>query len=469
MITKRNTVLKRIRMRLVSVSLFLFSSVPVVMASSAAKPNVVVIVTDDQGTLDVNCYGSKDLHTPNMDAIAANGIRFTQAYAHSVCCPARAALMTGRHSQRVGINSWSQRSINVDTEHNMHADEITLGEVFQSSGYKTALFGKWHLGAHRDLGPKKQGFDEFFGLRDGFIDNFVHFHLHRDGFHDLFEGTREVFMHGRYFPELMVTRAEKFIKQNRKHPFLLYVGFNIPHYPEQPLPEHAKLYEGMDEPRKLYASFITTTDYYVGRVMAQLEKYGLTEDTIVLFLSDNGHSVENYVIEKDNHSSGYPKGYDYGSNGGGGNTGKWIGNKGTFLEGGIRTPAILSWPGHVAKGETRGAVVTALDWLPTLCELAGVVQPDAKLDGHSILPIIESSDAVSKHKALYFQWQEKWAVREADWKLIYMPDDGGKLSLHNLGDEKPEVHDYVSEKPEVVRRLKGLYDTWAADVFAPRP
>ena len=139
MITKGNTVLKRIRMRIVSLSLFLFFAVPVVVATSAEKPNVVVIVTDDQGTLDVNCYGSKDLHTPNMDAIAANGIRFTQAYAHSVCCPARAALMTGRHSQRVGINSWSQRSIHVDTEHNMHADEITLGEVFQSSGYRSSI------------------------------------------------------------------------------------------------------------------------------------------------------------------------------------------------------------------------------------------------------------------------------------------------------------------------------------------
>ena len=128
---KVSSVLQRVQMRIACITLLLICVVPAVKATSADRPNVVVIVTDDQGMLDVNCYGSKDLNTPNMDAIAANGIRFTQAYAHSVCCPARAALMTGRHSQRVGINSWSQRSIHVDTEHNMHADEVTLGEVFQ--------------------------------------------------------------------------------------------------------------------------------------------------------------------------------------------------------------------------------------------------------------------------------------------------------------------------------------------------
>ena len=147
----------------------------------AAKPNVVILFTDDQGTLDVNCYGSKDLITPNIDRLAKTGVRFTQAYAHTVCCPSRAALLTGRHPQRGGVNHWTQGDMNGPDGINMALEEVTLAEALKPAGYRTALFGKWHLGSHRNFGPKKQGFDEFFGLRDGFIDNYNHFFLHGIG------------------------------------------------------------------------------------------------------------------------------------------------------------------------------------------------------------------------------------------------------------------------------------------------
>ena len=136
------------------------------------KPNVVIFYTDDQGTLDAGCYGSSDIQTPNIDRIAAQGVRFTQAYAHTVCCPSRAALLTGRHPQRSGINSWTQGNMKGLDGTNMALTEVTIAEQLKSAGYRTALFGKWHVGAHRDYGPKKQGFDEFFGIRNGFIDNF---------------------------------------------------------------------------------------------------------------------------------------------------------------------------------------------------------------------------------------------------------------------------------------------------------
>jgi arylsulfatase A-like enzyme len=142
-------------------------------------PNVVILFTDDQGTLDARCYGSTDLITPNIDKLAATGVRFTQAYAHTVCCPARAALMTGRYPQRGGVNNWTQSDMNGPKGINMALEEVTLAEVLKAAGYRTALFGKWHLGAHRDFGPKKQGFDEFFGIRDGFIDNHNHFRSSR--------------------------------------------------------------------------------------------------------------------------------------------------------------------------------------------------------------------------------------------------------------------------------------------------
>mgnify|MGYP003324331377 FL=1 len=155
----------------------------------AAKPNVVILFTDDQGTVDANCYGSTDLITPNIDKLAATGVRFTQAYAHTVCCPARAALLTGRHPQRGGAVHWTQGDMNSANGINMALEEVTLAEALKPAGYRTALCSKWHLGAHRDYGPKKQGFDEFFGIRDGFIDNYNHFYLHRNGFHDLYQGT----------------------------------------------------------------------------------------------------------------------------------------------------------------------------------------------------------------------------------------------------------------------------------------
>ncbi len=429
----------------------------------AERPNVVILFTDDQGTLDANCYGSKDLHTPNIDKLAATGVRFTQAYAHTVCCPARAALMTGRHPQRGGVNHWTQGNMNGPDGINMALEEVTLAEALKPVGYRTALFGKWHLGSHRDFGPKKQGFDEFFGLRDGFIDNYNHYFLHGPGFHDLYEGTKEVWAKGEYFPELMVGRSLKFIEQNKERPFFLYVAFNIPHYPEQALKQHEQRYEKLTGPRRPYAAVVTTTDHYIGQIVDKLEALELRENTIVIFMSDNGHSMENQNrIRVDDHNSGYPKDHFYGAHGGG-NTGKWIGQKGSFLEGGVRVPAIISYPDRVPQGEVRDQIVTAMDWYPTVLELCGVKRAAADLDGHSLLPIINSQPAASPHKVLHFQWHKQWAVREGDWKLIGR-DNREQVSLHNLADEQPEVTNYAKQKPEIVARLQKLHVVWAEEV-----
>ncbi len=444
---------------------------PMPVGADPERPNVVILLTDDQGTLDAHCYGSTDLITPNIDKLAATGVRFTQAYAHTVCCPARAALLTGRHPQRGGVRDWTQGDMNGAKGINMALEEVTLAEVLKESGYRTALFGKWHLGAHRDFGPEKQGFDEFFGIRDGFIDNYNHFFLHGKGFHDLYEGTREVFARGQYFPELIMRRSLAFIEENRDRPFFLYLAFNIPHYPEQALAAHEKLYADREDPaRRSYGAVVTTTDHYIGRVVDKLEELGLREKTIVIFMSDNGHSEEtSNTIRIDGHSSGYPNGHFYGSSGAG-NTGKWIGHKGTFLEGGIRVPAIISYPGKLPLGQVRDQIVTAMDWFPTVSELCGIEEkPDAPaLDGHSLLPIIRSADTESSYGGvLHFAWRGGWAVRDGDWKLI--GESAGNsikpvLSLRSLAGEHPEAVDYAKEQPELVARLQELHEAWLREV-----
>lgn len=446
-------------------SCFLFSD------AMARQPNVVVIFTDDQGALDMGCYGSKDLFTPAMDSLAASGARFTQAYSHTVCCPARAMLMTGRHPQRSDVGSWTQGETHAPPGRHMLLRETTLAEALQKAGYATALFGKWHLGAHPNHGPTRQGFDEFFGLRDGFIDNYCHYQLHRTGYHDLFEGTNEVFLRGSYFPDLIADRALAFIDRNKERPFFLYLAMNLPHYPEQPLERYVERYRELPEPRRSYAAVVSTVDDYVGRILTKLEATGLRDDTIIVLMSDNGYSAEDYQIQVDHHTSGYPKGHNYGANGGGGNTGEWLGSKGAFLEGGIRVPAILSYPQAVPKGLVRDQAITAMDWYPTILALCDIDLPaGVKLDGHSVLPLIEDAHAPSFYETMYWQWQKSWTVRQGDWKLIVNGTGGigreklDKVHLGNLADEQPEEKNHAAEQPEIVARLTQLHEAWLEEV-----
>jgi len=437
----------------------------------AERPNVVILFTDDHGTLDANCYGSTDLITPSIDELAANGIRFTQAYAHKVCCPSRAALLTGRHPQRSGVTNWTQgdRHGSDAANTNMKLEEVTIAEVLQSVGYETALFGKWHLGARVGHGPLDQGFDRFFGHLGGFIDNYRHYFLHGKGFHDLYDDDQEVFHRGEYFPDMMVERAVDYIGAQREAPFFMMVAFNLPHYPEQPLGKYADAYPDLPMPRQSYARVVSTVDDYIGRLMSKLRDTGQRENTIVILMGDNGHSAENNQgIAVDNHTSGYPKGHYYSAHGGGGNTGKWIGQKASFLEGGIRVPAIISYPSGLPQGKVRDQIVTVMDWFPTILELAEIDPSKVPLDGKSMLPLIRDASAPTGHDVLHFGWDNEWAVREGDWKLIgrISKSEPGRVrkSLHNLADAEPEVKDHAAEHPEIVARLTDLHDVWSREV-----
>ncbi len=444
------------------------------------KPNVVIIYTDDQGTLDARCFGAEDLYTPNLDALADDGILFTQAYAQTVCCPSRAALLTGRHPQRSGINDWTQNDAHAKKKGiNMPLSEITIAEVLRENGYTTGLFGKWHLGGAVENGPLEQGFDEFFGFRGGFIDNYTHYFLHGMGFHDLWSNKEEIFDRDNYFPKLMTEKAMEFIENNQDNPFFLYAAFNLPHYPEQADSLFLHPYDNLEEPRRSYAQVVTAVDGRIGQLIDKLKQVDVYENTVIFFMSDNGHSTEETMIRFDNHNSGIPKGTNYCANGGGGYTGKWRGAKGSFLEGGIRVPAIISFPGHFKGGQTRDQIISGLDFFPTICELTGSELPDTKLDGFNLVPIIESEKSKSQHEILFFQWTDQWAVREGRWKLIVNGRDmTGRFSNHpqktevmespylaDLEAENPEEINFAASYPEIVERLSNLHDEWASEVF----
>lgn len=430
-------------------------------AADAAKPNVIVILTDDQGSVDAGCYGAKDLATPAIDAISARGVRFTQFYsAAPLCSPSRAGLLTGRYPLRcrVPTNCACQAGQSVA----MPADEVTMAETFKAAGYATAHIGKWHLGYTPETMPNAQGFDHSFGHMGGCIDNWSHFfYWGGPNIHDLHRNGTEVFADGQFFGSLMVEEAAQFMAANKARPFFMYYAINEPHYPYQADVKWLKRFKSLPYPRNLYAAFVATMDERIGELLRHVDDLGLREHTIVVFQSDNGHSTEERA-----HF-------------GGGSAGPYRGAKGSMFEGGIRLPAILSWPGHLPEGVVRGQMAHGCDWLPTVAELAGVklLQPDT--DGKSLVPVLKSADAPSPHSVLHWQLftgkDAVWAVRDGDWKLIGNALDTGVIAsgpggekkaqrfplfLSNLAEDVGEKHNFAAEQPDVVVRLRKLHDDW---------
>src|SRR5688572_11132565 len=299
-------------------------------AAQSTRPNVIFILSDDQGVSDLNCYGSKDLYTPNLDKLAANGVRFSQFYAAApVCSPSRAALLTGRYPQRAGLASNASSTEGIA---GMPGEQVTLGEMFKTGGYKTAHIGKWHIGYSKETMPNQQGFDHSFGFMGGCIDNFSHF-FYWDGpnRHDLWRNGKEIYEPGKYFPDLMVEEAGMFMEQNTQQPFFIYFALNTPHYPLQGDKKWLDHNNNMPSPRREYAAFVSSMDERVGKLLNKLNELGLTENTIVIFQSDHGYSQEIRTF------------------GGGGSANGLRGSKFSVFEGGIKVPAIISWPKNLPK------------------------------------------------------------------------------------------------------------------------
>ncbi|TWT51080.1 Arylsulfatase [Rubripirellula amarantea] len=445
------------------------------------RPNVLLILTDDHGALDAGCYGSDDLKTPNIDRVAREGVRFTNAFAHTVCCPARAMLMTGRHPQRGDVGSWTQGGNSPQpTGRNLLLSETTIAEAFQRAGYATALFGKWHLGGAQTHGPSRQGFDEFFGIRGGFIDNYNHYGLHGKGHHDLFEKTTEVWREGEYFMDMVTDRSIEFVRSHQAEPFFLYYPMNLPHYPEQSIEPYASDFADLDPARQSYARILASTDHYIGRMLDALDELKLANNTIVVIAGDNGYSSEDYQITVDGHASGHPKGFNYGPNAGGGNTGKWRGSKGSFLEGGLRVPMLVRYPGTIPAGEVRDQTITLMDWFPTVAGYAGVDTSEIEFDGQDLRPVIAKDAASNHYETMHWHWQNSWTVRQGDWKLIVNGttglNGGGKnridntlpaVFLGNLSDDAPEQVNHADSRPEIVAKFTAMHAQWASDVAPP--
>lgn len=425
------------------------------VANSAAekpltnRPNVIIIYTDDQGAIDLNCFGAKDLVTPNLDRLVESGVKFTQFYGAPVCSPSRAGLLTGKTPQRAGVPG-NVSSINPAA--GMPSAQYTIAEMFRDAGYKTGHFGKWHLGHAKDKQPNAQGFDYSFGHFVGCIDNFSHyFYWEGPNRHDLYRNGEEVFYPGQYFPELIVKEASGFIEKNQKDQFFIYFAMNTPHYPYQGTPEWLKYYQdkGVAYPRDLYAAFISTMDEKIGELLQKLEDLGLCENTIIVFQSDNGYSTEERA-----HF-------------GGGSAGILRGSKFSLFEGGIRVPAAISWPARIKAGEERNQICVNADWMPTLAELCGIDLDTKDLDGKSLVPVIRDKNAKSRHES-GFCWQSgnQWAARRGDWKLLVNAISGEKgipadsVFLVNLKDDQGERTNLVNKYPEKVKELKIQFELW---------
>ncbi|MFT4566200.1 MAG: arylsulfatase A [Saprospiraceae bacterium] len=417
------------------------------------KPNVIIIYTDDQGSIDLNIYGAKDLVTPHMDALVRGGVRFTQFYGAPVCSPSRASLMTGKTPQRAGVPG-NIPSVPV-TERGLSGSQYTMAEMFKDADYKTAHIGKWHLGDQPGMLPNDQGFDYSFGHHVGCIDNYSHFYYWRGpNRHDLYRNGKEVFYDGQFFPQLMVEEATAFIEENKEDPFFMYFAMNTPHYPYQGTPEWLKYYQdkGVAYPRDLYAAFLSTQDDKIGALIAKLESLDLMENTIIVFQADNGYSTEERA-----HF-------------GGGNAGPYRGAKSCLFEGGYRVPAAITWRGNLPENEIRGQFSVNADWMPTLAALCNIDLDTQDLDGKSLVAVINDPEAKSQHNEI-FTWQhgKQWATRSGKWKLLGNPVDKtnkspltekDKLFLVDLEKDPGEMNNLAETYPEKVKELESQYLNW---------
>jgi arylsulfatase A len=404
-----------------------------VQAAATARPNLVFILADDLGINDLGCYGRREHHTPNLDRLAAEGVRFSSAYcAQPICSASRAGIMTGKHPARLHLTTYlpgrpdcpSQKLLHPEIQQQLPLDEKTLAECLKEAGYATGCFGKWHLGGS-GFGPLEQGFDFYHAGRANTTPSET-------------EGGK-----GEYD---LTNEAMKFIETHRAGPFFVYLAHNTPHIPyaaKAPLVEKNR---GAFEP--VYAAVIESLDDTVGKLLARLDALKLTANTLVIFTSDNGGlHVPEGPHERITHNTPYRAG------------------KGFLEEGGLRIPAIVRLPGRVPGARVIDAPVVNTDWVPTLLELAGVTAPRG-LDGVSLVPLL-FGPAEAPQRAFFWHFPHytnqgslpAGAVREANWKLVENYEDG-RAELYDLSNDIRETQDLASREPDRVKRLQAQLAAW---------
>ena len=459
----------RLLVRFVSALTFLLLALSAT-AASAPRPNVVVIMADDMGYADLSAYGNDRFQTPHLDALAREGLRFTDFHSNgAVCSPTRAALMTGRYQQRSGVDEvvFADPARGKRDSHGLQPGEVTFAALLQGAGYRTALMGKWHLGYDRKFNPRHHGFDEFRGYLSGNVD--FHSHIDQANFPDWWHDLEPVEEPG-YSTHLITRHAVRFIEANRARPFCLYVAHEAPHSPYQgpndpPVrgPRAQPPLQGADIARA-YREMVQEMDKGVGEIVATLRRLGLAENTLVFFCSDNGGTRE-------------------------GNNGPLNGFKGSVWEGGHRVPGIAWWPGKIKAGTTDQVALT-MDLMPTMLDLAKVSVPAGhRLDGTSLVPLLFESRPLPE-RTLFWGYTGRFAVRRGPWKLLVnqsageatkakgkkkagseaaatAPAAGSATLLFHLGDDLGEKRDLAAREPGRVRELEAALAAWRKEVARP--
>lgn len=421
-----------------------------VQRSSGAKesrPNIVFILADDMGWGDLSCYGRPDYRTPNIDRLALQGTKFTDAYsASAVCTPTRCGYITGRYPARFKIGL-EEPLIATNSNVGLEPNQPTIASLLKQSGYNTALIGKWHLGFRPEWGPNAHGFDEFFGILAGAGDYF----LHRNGLGkpDLYENLTPVERNG-YLTDLLTERAVNYVKKPRSAPFFLSLHYTAPHWPWQspkhnePVPFTNKAPEpatmSIGGSLELYAQMMKSLDDGVGRVMQSIRAAGIDRKTLVIFTSDNGGERFSYL---------WP----------------FSGQKGDLLEGGIRVPAIVRWPGVVPANRITQQMAITMDWTATMVASAKTnASAEHSFDGINLLPVIKGTSPVMD-RTFFWRIYSRDAVRNGKWKYVR---DGEVRKLFDLSLDQHEKADFSHKHPEVLQRLMEEFDRWNEQML-PRP
>ena len=427
------------------------------MRRKMEKPNVVIILTDDQGYGDLGCMGSQDLRTPNIDALAGNGILFSSMYSASPgCSPSRAALLTGRYPGYAGVRAilaGHRRASGLTPE------VPTLATALKKEGYATGICGKWHLGLKPECRPNANGFDEFSGFLAGCLDYYSHIFYYgmadggSDPTHDLWENDEEVYANGEYLTERITRKSVDFIRRHKDGPFFLYAAYNAPHYPMHCPDKYLDRVPGLPWDRKIMAAMISAVDDGVGEITDTLKRLGLFENTIIYFQSDNGPSRESR-----NWLDGTPDPY-YG-----GTTGSLKGHKFSLFEGGIRVPAVLAWGSRITP-RTADKAHIATDIFPTILEACGGDPAEYDTDGVSLLGMLENEEDCT-HEYMFWEMEDQTAVRRGDYKLVLngrlTESDGvsAPVWLSDLGSDPGESRNLADELPEIRDDLTAAATGW---------
>jgi arylsulfatase A-like enzyme len=430
-----------------------------VVSAAAERPNILVIVADDLGYADLGVHGGKDVPTPHLDAVAKSGVRCTSGYVSApYCSPSRAGFLTGRYQTRFGHefnpHSGDEATLGLQLDQRTIADQLTV------AGYATSLIGKWHQGYSPPFHPQSRGFGEFFGFLVG-AHNFL---LEKDSeprfgsaqsLNLIYRGREREPQSG-YATDLFTDEAVAFMDRHANQPWFLYLAYNAVHTPLEVLPKYGDRVPAniTDPARRGYLSLLIGLDDSIGRLAAHLKKTGKDKDTLIVFLSDNGGSGRRPFFA-----------YNTGVNT------PLRGDKGQMLEGGIRVPFFVSWPGEVPAGGTFDHPVSALDIFPTAFAAAKAETP-ANLDGVNLLPHLSGEKNTPPHESLYWRFGPQKAIRRGDWKLVDWRNMETKTNsgwqLYNLADDIGETRDQSASQPQIVADLRQAWERWDANNIAPR-